>query len=150
MVSKEINVHYLSKNIQNEFIALLSSKENEKILSALQQAKYYSIVLDCTPDVSHKEQMTVVVCFIHAVSGEEKIIKEHFLGFVQVLDTSGEGLTVCLLDVLAKRGLPLKNTRGQGYNNGSNMKGKMPAFKKEYLTLTDGPFMSLVEATYLT
>ena len=47
---------------------------------------------DCTPDVSRKEQMTIVVRFVHAMSGKEVIVREHFLGFVQASETSGEGL----------------------------------------------------------
>ena len=50
--------------------------------------------------------MTIVVWFVHGVSGKEVIMREHFLGFVQVSETSGEGLTACLLDELSKKGIP--------------------------------------------
>lgn len=140
ITSKESHVNYLSKQIQNEFIALLSCKVNEHILSELQKATYYSIILDCTPDVSRKEQMTIVVRFVHAVSGKEVIVREHFLGFVQVSETSGEGLTACLLDELSKRGIPLQNMRGQGYDNGSNMKGKNVGVQKRILDLNPRAF----------
>lgn len=76
VTSKETNVHYLSKQIQNEFIALLASKVNEHILNELQKATYYSTILDCTPDVSHQEQLTMVVRFVTSVPGKEVIVRE--------------------------------------------------------------------------
>lgn len=140
VTAKESHVHYLSHQIQNEFIDLLSCKVNEHILSELQKALYYSIILDCTPDISHKEQMTLVVRFVRAVPGEEVNVREHFLGFVQVSDTSGQGLTACLLDQLSKRGIPVRNMRGQGYDNGSNMKGKNVGVQKRILDLNPRAF----------
>lgn len=140
VTSKETHVHYLSKQIQNEFIDLLSCKVNEYILSELHKAVYYSIILDCTPDVSHKEQMTMVIRFVQTEPGKEVLVKEHFLGFIEVIDTTGEGLTGCLLDELSKRQIPLQNMRGQGYDNGSNMKGKNMGVQKRILDLNPRAF----------
>lgn len=92
-------MYYLSHQIQNEFIDLLSCKINKRILSELQKALYYCIILDCTPHISRKEQMTLVVRCVRAVPGEVNV-REHFLGFVQASDISGQGLTACLLDKL--------------------------------------------------
>lgn len=140
VTSKETNVHYLSKQTQNEFISLLSNKVNEHILNELEKATYYSIILDCTPDVSHQEQMTMVVRFVTSESGKEITVREHFLGFIQVTDTTGEGLTSCLLEELEKRKIPLQNMRGQGYDNGSNMKGKHVGVQKRILDLNPRAF----------
>lgn len=67
VTSEETHVHYLSKKIQHEFISLLSTKIQGYILNELKQAIYYSIILDCTPDVNHTEQMTFVVRFVKFV-----------------------------------------------------------------------------------
>ncbi|KAL5660180.1 hypothetical protein ACJX0J_027305, partial [Zea mays] len=56
--------------IQNELIHLLASAI---------KAKYFSVILDCTPDASHQEQMSL-------------IIRYSFLGFLDVNDTTGQGL----------------------------------------------------------
>nr|XP_022921170.1 uncharacterized protein LOC111429479 [Onthophagus taurus] len=51
--SSEIHDHYLGANNQNELIKLLSEKVKEKIVSDIKSAKYFSVLLDCTPDLSH-------------------------------------------------------------------------------------------------
>ena len=83
---QETMLHYLRKDIQNELIQLLPGAIKQQILTHANSAIYYSIILDCTPDVSHIEQMTMIVCFVDAIkpsdaemSEPEVIIREHFL-----------------------------------------------------------------------
>ncbi|XP_046587870.1 uncharacterized protein LOC124293018 [Neodiprion lecontei] len=116
-------VHYLGKETQNEFIDILGNAIFKEISRRVVAAKYYSIILDCTSDISHEEQMTAVVRFV-TVSKNTVEICEHFIGFVVVDDTTGKGLYETLLDILKSNNLELNNCRGQGYDNGSNMKGK--------------------------
>ena len=52
---KEILNHYLGKNIQNELIELMVNEVLQQIISMIKRSKYYSIMLDCTPDVSRME-----------------------------------------------------------------------------------------------
>ncbi|EZA59740.1 hypothetical protein X777_16221 [Ooceraea biroi] len=61
---------------------------------------YYKVILDCTPDISHQEQITVVR-FVHLNEDSKKIeIREHFLSFFPVTDTTGQGLTNFLVNFL--------------------------------------------------
>uniref|UniRef100_A0A3Q3ICV3 Uncharacterized protein n=1 Tax=Monopterus albus TaxID=43700 RepID=A0A3Q3ICV3_MONAL len=45
------HVHYLGKTIQNELIDSISSKTIEHIVTEIKISKYFSIILDCTPDL---------------------------------------------------------------------------------------------------
>lgn len=133
--------HYLGHNIQNEIICLIGEKVKQSIIATLKLCKYYSIILDCTPDVSHEEQITVVVrfVFINSISNNLEI-REHFLGFCPVKNTTGEGLTAFLLNYLGELNINIKDMRGQGYDNGANMKGKHNGLQKKILHINPRAF----------
>ncbi|XP_047139130.1 uncharacterized protein LOC124815034 [Hydra vulgaris] len=56
---QRIQAHYLSMRIQNEFIDICSSHVQTAILHEIVKAKYFSIIVDATPDCSYKEQTTL-------------------------------------------------------------------------------------------
>ncbi|XP_069489004.1 zinc finger MYM-type protein 1-like [Ambystoma mexicanum] len=131
ITEKKTHIHYLGKDIQNELIQLLATTIKEEILASVRAAKYFSIILDCTPDVSHVEQMTMIVRYVTTMSVldsdhcEPVCIKEPFLGFVPLKETTGASMTDTILHQLQEMSLPIENLRGQGYDNGSNMGKKM-------------------------
>ena len=66
--------------------------------------------------------MTVIVKYVECTEQGCKI-HESFLGF-EATSATGEGLAKIAVDKLIKEGLLVENIRGQGYDNGANMKGK--------------------------
>ncbi|KAF0024964.1 hypothetical protein F2P81_021845 [Scophthalmus maximus] len=79
----------------------------------------------CTPDLSHEEQLSVIV---RMVSQEDvPQVKEHFLGFLVEKETTGESLTSLIQNRLEELNIPFEDCRGQSYDNGANMKGKNKA-----------------------
>lgn len=115
------STHYLSKNIQNEFIGLLAEAVLEKIVQRVKTAGYYSIMMDCTPDVSHKEQLSLVLRYV--TTDQRVEVHESFFEFIDVQSTTGEALANTLLDRLTEYGIDIEDCRGQCFDNGANMRG---------------------------
>ena len=122
---KNINTkdHYLSPTIQNELIELLATEVEKENLQQLKLAKYFSIILDCTPDMSHHEQMSVILRYV-LCNEEAAVVKETFFGYLRISDSTGKGLLDAFLEKATELQLELSDCRGQSYDNGANMKEK--------------------------
>ena len=82
-------VHYLSPKSQNEFIKECSEKVLAKIKLEISDAKYYAVILDSTPDASHKEQTTFILRYVSAVPRIPDTVRvfeiqERFMTFMDV------------------------------------------------------------------
>lgn len=63
-MKKESGHHYLSNIIQNELLSSMSKLITNSIISSINSSKYFAIIVDSTPDISHQEQLTIVVRFV--------------------------------------------------------------------------------------
>ncbi len=101
--------------MQNELIDLLSSKIISALVDEIKQAKFFSIILDCTPDISHTEQLSVVIRVVSLM--EKPRIREHVMVFLEVEESTGQQLASMILTRLEELGIPYEDCRGQSYNN---------------------------------
>ncbi|XP_063760509.1 zinc finger MYM-type protein 1-like [Eleginops maclovinus] len=135
MKAKQIADTYLSKRIQNELICLVAQCTTDALVERVRRAKYYAVIMDCTPDVSHNEQLSVLLRIVNCELTKGVSIHEHFMGFLVADDTTGQGLLQLFLGHLERLGLDLSNCRGQSYDNGSNMQGKTQGVQARMLEL---------------
>lgn len=91
--------------------------------------------------LSHQEQITIIVRFVFINEHSKCVeIREHFLGFCPVTNTTGQGLTDFLLKYLEEADINIGDMRGQGYDNGANMKGKNNGLQKKILDINPRAF----------
>ncbi|XP_042230512.1 zinc finger MYM-type protein 1-like [Homarus americanus] len=113
---------YLSPNIQNEFICLLGNNVKGKILADIKKAKYFGIIFDSTPDISHTDQMSEVIRYVH-IEGDSVEVRESFLGFFPIAGKTANELTKDILSNVESDGLDINFCPSQGYDNAATMAG---------------------------
>jgi hypothetical protein len=90
----ELADHYCGKNILNKLIELMAEEVNSKTISCTQNAKYFSTTANCTPDISHVEQLSLMLRFVDLTNeNAEAEICEWLLGFTSIVDSTGKGLS---------------------------------------------------------
>lgn len=132
-------VLYVGPRIQNELINIMATAVKNKIVCEIKKAKYYSIILDCTPDKSKTEQISLIIRYVAIEKGNVET-KESFIAFYPITDTTGRGLSEFVLNELSNLHLDIGDLRGQGYDNGSNMKGKNCGLQKLILNQNSRAF----------
>jgi Domain of unknown function (DUF4371)/hAT family C-terminal dimerisation region len=113
------NPSYLSANICDELIILMAQQLLTAIIQEVKAAKYYSISVDSTPDLSHCDQLTFTIRY---VKNAEPV--ERFLQFIPIFGHGAENLCDVIIQFLQDNGISLLDCRGQAYDNASNMAGK--------------------------
>ncbi|XP_075715577.1 uncharacterized protein LOC142750459 [Rhinoderma darwinii] len=83
---------YLSSTICEELIQILGFKILSIIGQELKKAKFYSISVDSTPDITHSDQLTFIVRYVLPTGPVER-----FLQFLPVLGHSGKNIAQLIL-----------------------------------------------------
>ncbi|KAJ1129630.1 hypothetical protein NDU88_007996 [Pleurodeles waltl] len=139
--NKEMHNYYLGKGIQNELVGLIAKEISKRLQQLLKDAKYYSIIFDCTTNSALVEQLTATIRFVAIKHGDslyedpEVTIEERFLGFIPLRRSTGEGMTEAVLSELKKLEIPLSDMRGQCYDFRSDIKAKHSGVQKKILDL---------------
>lgn len=103
----------------------MANKVRRQIIEEIKTAKYFSIIIDCTPDISHVDQLSFV---FHYILNSGKPV-ERFLQFLPNTDHNAEDLANSVFHILTTNNIDIKNCRGQGYDNALNMSGKYKGFQ---------------------
>ncbi|CAF1196363.1 unnamed protein product [Didymodactylos carnosus] len=111
------NVSYLSDTVSDEFIEVMGNHVRKLIIMELKKAKYYSIIIDSTPDIAHLDQLTFVVRYVDP-SGSAV---ERFLMFIENVGHKSSAMEDAILNVMDVLEINLNDCRGQSYDNAANM-----------------------------
>ncbi|XP_075213790.1 uncharacterized protein LOC142319996 [Lycorma delicatula] len=55
---------YLSRTICEEIIQLMANKVTDTIVAEVKKAGYFSFSVDSTPDISHTDQLTLIIRYV--------------------------------------------------------------------------------------
>lgn len=113
------NVSYLSSTICDEFLSIIGNQVRQLIVDEIKLAKYYSIIVDSTPDVAHVDQLSLCFRYVSA-TGE---IMERFFTFLPNCGHKSEDMFEAVKNIIETNAISLKDMRGQSYDNASNMSG---------------------------
>ncbi|XP_065680610.1 zinc finger MYM-type protein 1-like [Hydra vulgaris] len=111
---------YLSFNIYEQFISIMADNVIQQMVKEIKEAKYFSISIDSTPDISHADQLSFIFRYVQ----KNGCPVERFLGFLPNSGHKSEELADAVFLVLESHGLDINNCRGQSYDNASNMSGR--------------------------
>ncbi|XP_050528028.1 uncharacterized protein LOC126898124 [Daktulosphaira vitifoliae] len=108
---------YLSKIIYEEVIELMAKKVRETIIVEVKKAKYYCIIVDYTPDISHVDQIDFILRYVlpNGVAAER---------FVKLLDNvgyKGTDMYNAVKETLESLQININDLRGQSYDNVANI-----------------------------
>ena len=67
---------YLSPQIQNELIDIMGQRVRKQIIGDIEKAKYFSIIFDSTPDISHQDQLSQTIRYIRIDDQGKVEVKE--------------------------------------------------------------------------
>ena len=83
--------------------------------------------------------MSLVIRYVRE-NNDEIEIKEQFITFLKVDESTGKNLAFELFNILQLLGIDIQNCRGQGYDNGANMKGKNNGVQAHILNVNPRAF----------
>lgn len=110
---------YLSSKICDEIIDLMAEKVISTIVTEIKQAKYFSISVDSTPDISHVDQLSFIIRYV----SKEGCPVERFIRFILNSSHKAKDMATIVLETLKNYDLDIADCRGQSYDNASNMSG---------------------------
>lgn len=125
--SEERQSHYLSPKIQNEFINIMGNKVREVIVEKIKQASYFSLMMDSTPDISHQEQVSLIIRYLDM---EDLQVKESFLGFFIIRKPDAQHYEELVIQALDDLGIDINMCRSQTCDNAATMSGHISGLQQ--------------------
>ncbi|KAL4126023.1 hypothetical protein QTP88_010255 [Uroleucon formosanum] len=113
------NASYISSTICTEFIMVMGEAVIKEIVNQIQSRKYFSIIVDSTPDITKIDQLTIAIRYVMS----DGFPIERFIGFLPSVGHKGEDMEKAIIIKFSELNINIENCRGQAYDNASNMSG---------------------------
>lgn len=114
----------------------MSKRVRSAILDELKAAGYFSLSVDSTPDLSHVDQLCIIVRYVSQLDG---LPVERFLTYLELESHVGRQIANKVLDYLREDcDIDFSKCRGQSYDNAANMSGIYMGMQK--MILEENPY----------
>ena len=70
-------------------IQLMAKNVWDSIVADVKKTRYFSFSVDSTPDISHTDQLTLIIRYVSPINS---LPSERFLTFLELKDRSGKGM----------------------------------------------------------
>lgn len=113
------NTNYLSSKTCEEVIELMAQNVRQVICEELKQSKYFALIIDSTPDLSHVDQLVLAVRYVTSDGAP----CERFLTFIPSAGHKSVEMFKSVMNELENLKINIDDCRGQSFDNASNMAG---------------------------
>ena len=110
---------FLSNDSQNKLISVIGSETSAEIIRRIKNCRAWSLIADTTPDVTHKEQLSICVRIVDEFGD----CSEHLLSCQRASGTSAVALYNVIAAALECYGVTFEKLVAQAYDGASNMSG---------------------------
>lgn len=97
----------------------MAKKVRETIIAEVKKAKYYSIIVDSTPDISHVDQLAFILRYVLP----NGVAVERFVKLLDNVGHKGTDMYNAVKETLKTLQINFNDLRGQSYDNAANMSG---------------------------
>ena len=138
------NTTHFLKQPEFRYFPLIARKVQIKIVSKITSAKYFPVPVDSTPDLSHVNQLSIIVW---SVQNDVPVL---FLMFLQIGSHKAEDLSNVTLIYLDNVGINFQNCHGQSYDIASNMEVNIQECKQGWNKWIHWQYLSHVQCIHST
>lgn len=111
-------VTFLSKTTINTIISIISQWIQEEIGKEVKEAKFYSLLIDSSQDVTVTDQLAICVRYVIQTDVKERLIK-----FILVESSKSIDLYNTIKNTMESIGLSFTNIVSQAYDGAANLSG---------------------------
>ena len=91
----QVNVN-ISPQIQNELIDIMCQRVRKQIIGDTEKAKYFSIIFDSSPDISHQDQLSQTIRYVRIDDQGKVEVKESLMDFIIIRGKTAKALTTVI------------------------------------------------------
>ena len=110
--------HYSSHEYQNDLIRVFGERIEQVIVAEIIEARFFAILVDETKDISKKEQLAVIIRYVH-----QCCIKERVIGTYHMKHLDAVSLSKFIYEKVVSIGLDWNYCVAQCYDGASVMSG---------------------------